>query len=357
MKRNYGIDLLRMLLMFMVVILHVLGQGGILDAARPLSSQYNAAWLIETFAYCAVNCYGIITGYVYYNSKYKISSLFQICLQAWLYSVGIAACVWILRPEHFSLSSLLFFGFPVSHRLYWYLSAYVGLFFIIPFLNSGINSLTKHQTKVLLFVSFLLFTVLPTLSEQDPFGTNRGYSTFWLACLYVVGACIQKYGWAETFASSRAMLIYLASVLLSWGWKIGYESIVGWETSPCIDLISYTSPTIVVAAIALFFVFKNMKISSKLSVFISIFSSAAFGVYLIHEHEMIIANIMLDNFAFLTGYPTIIMVFAIMSSALAIFTVCISVDCIRYKVFQWIHIRDHLEKIEQKYIHFNITHE
>lgn len=27
-KRNYGIDLLRMISMFMVVVLHVLGQGG-----------------------------------------------------------------------------------------------------------------------------------------------------------------------------------------------------------------------------------------------------------------------------------------------------------------------------------------
>ena len=68
MKRNYGIDLLRMILMLMVVILHVLGHGGVLDATTPLSAKYCVSWLIESFAYCAVNCYALISGYVYFNA-------------------------------------------------------------------------------------------------------------------------------------------------------------------------------------------------------------------------------------------------------------------------------------------------
>ena len=42
-KRNYGIDLLRIVSMVMIVILHILGQGGVLDAADNLSPQY-IAW-------------------------------------------------------------------------------------------------------------------------------------------------------------------------------------------------------------------------------------------------------------------------------------------------------------------------
>ena len=34
MKRNYGIDLLRMVLMLMVVILHIFGHGGALGATE-----------------------------------------------------------------------------------------------------------------------------------------------------------------------------------------------------------------------------------------------------------------------------------------------------------------------------------
>ena len=62
MKRNYGIDLLRLVLMFMVVVLHVLGHGGVLSAAQPMSGQYITAWLMESLAIGAVNSYAIITG-------------------------------------------------------------------------------------------------------------------------------------------------------------------------------------------------------------------------------------------------------------------------------------------------------
>ena len=45
--RNYGIDLLRIAAMFMVLLLHVLGQGGILNnlVSTPLNFCLNIEWL------------------------------------------------------------------------------------------------------------------------------------------------------------------------------------------------------------------------------------------------------------------------------------------------------------------------
>ena len=74
-ERKYGIDLLRMIAMFMVVILHVLGQGGILNTVSSLSLNYEIAWFLEISAYCAVNCYALISGYVGINSKFKFTNI------------------------------------------------------------------------------------------------------------------------------------------------------------------------------------------------------------------------------------------------------------------------------------------
>ena len=57
--RNYGIDLLRLVAMFMVVVLHVLGHGGILNAATGIN--YSISMLLRICAYCAVDCYAIIS--------------------------------------------------------------------------------------------------------------------------------------------------------------------------------------------------------------------------------------------------------------------------------------------------------
>ena len=61
---NRGIELLRIILMFMVVILHVLGAGGILSNADPMSGQYFAGWALETVCYGAVDTFALVSGYV-----------------------------------------------------------------------------------------------------------------------------------------------------------------------------------------------------------------------------------------------------------------------------------------------------
>lgn len=59
-KRNIGIDLLKIVSMLMIVTLHMLGHGGVLDNMPPMSRCYQVAWLIEIACYGAVNCYALV---------------------------------------------------------------------------------------------------------------------------------------------------------------------------------------------------------------------------------------------------------------------------------------------------------
>ncbi len=67
------------------------------------------------------------------------------------------------------------------------MTAYVGLFFFIPFLNVLGNRLTKSQFQYLLVTVFVLFSVVPTLLHRDVFPVEGGYSIWWLGVLV---ACI-----------------------------------------------------------------------------------------------------------------------------------------------------------------------
>lgn len=60
--RNYGIEILRIIAMLMIVLLHVV--GGSLQYAESGSNKYYILWFFEIMSYCAVNCFGIITGYI-----------------------------------------------------------------------------------------------------------------------------------------------------------------------------------------------------------------------------------------------------------------------------------------------------
>lgn len=354
MKRNYGIDLLRMVLMFMVVVIHVLERGGVLAAAEPMTVKYGLSWLIKSFVYCAVNCYALISGYVHFGGRYRFSSLLQIWLQALIYSLGIAVCGWILKPDLISVRSITFFLFPISKRGYWYLSAYVGLFLLIPFIHAGINSLSKNQMKTYLGLLFAAFTVIPTFACQDTFMLNAGFSVIWLAFMYVIGACIRKYDWWGNLKPEKTAMIYIASVLVSWVIRMyfgGISNRLSGEPVTGPDFIAYVSPTVVIGAVALFLTFKKAGVPSRLTGFISRFSPAAFGVYLIHEHEYIKGPFMTDRFSFLTEFSAPVMVFGILLSAFAVFAVCLLADFVRVNVFKWLKVKERLERLEEKYFH------
>ena len=63
-EREYGIDALRIISMGMIVIHHMLVHGGIIDSLDTSGWRYMMAWYIEAAVFGAVNCYGLISGYV-----------------------------------------------------------------------------------------------------------------------------------------------------------------------------------------------------------------------------------------------------------------------------------------------------
>ena len=187
-KRNYGIDFLKLLCMLMVVILHVLGQGRILDSVDFLSINYGMAWMMEIAALCAVNCYALISGYVGGGSKAKYTNLAMLWLQVLLYNVIITLLMIVGRED---ISGGIFtyvkMFFPVITKQYWYFTAYFALFFVMPCYNCVIENMEQKQLKKILIVLTILFSIIPTMLNRDIYEIARGYGFLWISLLYVLG--------------------------------------------------------------------------------------------------------------------------------------------------------------------------
>ena len=174
-QRNRGIDLLRMTAMWMVVILHILNKGGVLAAAAPLSAGQGTARLLETAAYCAVNCYGLISGYVGVQRRFRYSGALALWLRVAFYTLGITAVFACLMPGSVNGDRVLRAFFPVLFRQYWYVTAYFGMCLFIPFFNLLLNRLSKGQLRLLALSIVLVFSVLPTLRQKDVFLTDLAH--------------------------------------------------------------------------------------------------------------------------------------------------------------------------------------
>lgn len=352
-KRNFGIDFLRMLAMFMVAILHILGQGGVLQSSDAFSSQYEVAWLLEIAAYCAVNCYALISGYVGVSSKYRYSSIIILWMRVVFYTIIITAIYQVVMPDIVSWKTWVKAFCPVLFQQYWYFTSYCALFFFVPILNLAVNKLSKKQLRALVLGLVAVFSILPTVFCTDAFGTAGGYTAWWLMILYLIGGYIRKYGVKEDFNKIRWLWGYVIMVVLTWLSKLVLElstmKLLG-EIRGGNLLISYTSPTIILAAIALLLFFEKMKFSDRAQAFIRFFSPLAFSVYLIHVQPLVWITLIGDRFSHYASCSAPVLAIVVLLTALVIYFVCSIIDILREKLFEIFKVRARLESIEEKYI-------
>ena len=215
-ERMANLEVLRCVAMMMVVVLHYLGKGGLLpDLTAPLSAQDTVAWLLEAFCIVAVNVYMMISGYFLCESSFKLSRLLTLWVQLWLYSVGIgvlAAVTGIVPAAEVSTHYYLTLLFPVTMGHYWFLTAYLFLYILLPFVGIGLRRMTKQQFQValvLLFVTFcLLKSVLPFRLEED----GKGYDCLWYLCVFCAAAYLRRFGIPFLQKKSRALLLYLIGI-------------------------------------------------------------------------------------------------------------------------------------------------
>lgn len=221
-QRNYGIDLLRILAAFFVVTLHTMIQGGLENATVPESHQYYISQCLISICYCAVNLFGIISGYVNYThdeKKYTFSgqlgSYFVLWLEVVFYNVFLTLFYIMVHPEVADYSDLLPMFTPIYSQHFWYFSAYTVLHFLIPVITTGIRYCSGQIVIPLLIIILVLFT--PLESNKLVFQANNGYSFLWLLVLYIIGATLKKYRIPEKIPSSIAVIgiLVIYSILIA----------------------------------------------------------------------------------------------------------------------------------------------
>ncbi len=350
-ERNYGLDLLRMVCMFLIVNLHVLSPGGAMARVQGNEGTYYACWFLETCAYCAVDCYGILSGYVGITSKHRPARLLELWLNVFFYSAGITLICWITAPQLLMEDSLWKAIFPVSWGTYWYFSAYAGLFIVMPYLNKLVNALDEKERKRMALGMFLLFcvsTAVPKVNQSDFLSLVGGYSFIWLVVLYLFGACIRTCSFRR-WKKYQYLIAYFALTTFSWAFKIvveNYTRKIYGEPKFGRMFTGYTTPTIFLAAVCLFLIFENVKIrSGALRKVIMTASPLAFSVYIIHTHPMVWENLIKGisaKHAFDAWWAALL---AVLGISLCIYISCSLIDFIRKKIFDICGVRKITERI------------
>lgn len=137
-------------------MLHTLRNGGVLNACQIGTLPYKIFWLIETLAYCAVDGFGIISGYVLTEKLCKYEKMVEMWFQVLFYSLIVTLLFTIMGlNSSCNREDIIRYMFPVTYGVFWYFTAYVVVFFATPILNKFILSADETVVKKdLLSLSF-----------------------------------------------------------------------------------------------------------------------------------------------------------------------------------------------------------
>jgi Uncharacterized protein conserved in bacteria len=323
--RDMNVELLRILLMLMIVTLHYLSQGGFLSAAPAGSRGAVSIWTLEIFSFVGVNGFVMISGYYLAQSEFKLRKLITLIVQ-----IVFTSSVIYLIFAAFGLAPLTrhdVFGafFPILTGKYWFVTSYVAMYCLVPFLNMVIKSASKRQMQGLIALLSLMFCTwrafFPPLTMMN---TDGGYNVVWLVCLYFFAAYLRLY-WDYKINKYIYLAVYiLCCAFVTWRKCMGDG-----------NFLSYVSVPITAAAVALFLFFREVRIrNTVLKKVIGFFSPLTFGVYLISENIWFRKELYTSILHTKQFVNTPSMAYMIPVSILAVFLGCALLDYLRSLLFK-----------------------
>ena len=340
-NRQTGLDRLRILSAYFVVGIHLLALLGDLGGSRGASLFANA--LVYALVFCAVNCFGLLSGWLGYREEknsLRLKSLILLWLQFVFYRVFFLLLPALLHiAEPVSLTDIFL---PVTKRVNWYMTAYFEMMLLAPAIN-GIVSRFSRGINAAVCLALVLLTAVSTalraVMDCDPFLLGEGYNWMWLAALYFLGASMRKHGWFSGTSTGRLRLWILAALLLTAVWRWGMRSFFNADTFPGNTekiFYSYTSPTILLASMGLLLLHARMD-SAKAERLIEKASSSALGVFLLHTT---VWNWLIAPCAgLLSPLPQSFAWLNVLLSALVITLLCIPVDLARAWLFRKLRVQ------------------
>ena len=350
--RNAGIDIIRIIGMYGIIITHLLylyDKGAIVKYSKYSKNLR----ILHCFFFWHNNGFALLSGIVGYKS-FKYSNLFYLWFDVTFYSVSINLYFKIINKPSYISRDLSKEFFPIIYKKYWYFSAYFGMYLFLPAINAGISCLNKKDFCLMNITIIFLFVFWRDIKNpyEDVFDMKGGLSLIWLISYYLIGAYIGK---NRTIYSGTRKYIYCLIFLLIYifsnylfifvhinEFNLTNESYKTKIVSFLKRILTERFDSIlkVVQSISISLIFLQINYNKYISKIICFLGPLAFGIYLIHNNFLVKQNILKHSFE---NEPKDIslnkVIILILFKALKIFIFCIIIDYFRHLLFILFKIR------------------
>ena len=328
LKRNYNLDLLKIVSIFFVVILHYNNpsMGGLLAGAQPGTTNFFIAYFTEIITIVACNLFVLISGYfLCKNNEIKIRKIVDIIILLVFYGVVIYIISIFRGLTVFNSETLKSMFLTIDDR--WFINVYLLLYILHPYINKIISNINKKQHIMLILICVFFFSLWSSILEPqgilnlNSFVSDNGYGITNFVMLYFIGAYIRLYHDNKKINKLFLLAIYIC--LTSLGTVIFYKY-------P--NAIGYNFIINIINSVIVFLFFKNLSLSK--GKIISKFAECTLAIYIIHENSFIRVYIYRNIFASSSFYSSPSLLFNMMYTCLGILLICVIIELVRKLVFK-----------------------
>ncbi len=363
-KRDTNFELLRILAMLMIIVHHYNVFGGILyNADKVIDSQrieYYIFYFAEYICIIAVNLYVMISGYYMVKSKMKVKKIVKLELELLFYSVLIYAILVWQHKIDFNASDCLYTFFPVISNQYWFMTAYMGLYLLVPFINKLANSLNKKSYGYLIIISTIIFSVVRTIfPTNNILESNGGYSLTWFIYLYLLAGYIHLY-FDRDIKKYKLAIIFFLLIFGEMAVRFYLQKSTDnfdkiWVKTSLNFSLFYNQLFILIETVIVFLFFKNIHIKNEIAnKMITVISPLTLGVYLIHVNENLKSVLWEKTLRIHECFGSQEIFKVVILGTITIFIVCCAIDACRSLLFKLFDKTKIVKKIDEKLEKINI---
>lgn len=261
--------------------------------------------------------------------------------------------LFLILDKGVSKGELLYSIFPViTKQNYWFVTCYLFMYIISPFLNVMLSNINKKQHFFLCSFFFFVFCILNTILPSELLlDGSGGYGIIWFCVIYVFAVYIKKYCNNQSKRKIIYFLIYVISCLCI---LLSYIFFSHFNLLFYSKFYNYNSMFVFISSLSLFMFFKNITFKNNtLKKLVSFLAPLTFGVYLIHENiflRQILYNGIFNSknyIDYVIIYPLIVFI-----QALFILVICSLLEYIRINLFKKLEKNSIIEKFKNICLNF-----
>ena len=290
-ERYSGFELLRIVAMILVLIVHVL-----ICLPRPtttfvIAEPFKAIsfYFTDAISIICVNVFILISGWFVINLRLQRLSI--LLFQVFFFAIVIWGVLVFIEPSKYMNLQSLTTVLMLNGSDYWFIKAYLGLYFLSPILNVFVEKVDQKYYRDILILLYIFQTIYGWFSIDGAAWIAGGYSAFSFICLYLIGRYIKNYGDTInvgryfricSFSKGNLLLLFLSIVFLLTflAYTVTYLGI------PIEGrLFTYTNPLVILESIVLVLLFSKIKFKSSI---INRIAFSCLAIYLLHGNELIL---------------------------------------------------------------------